>query len=162
MQFVYNSSPIPGSSATGFKTFATTAAPLPVDCVVYGEFFGFAPSPDGALIGAIGHTYSNTSNFTASYTLTVGIVKQSWDPTSTHIVRKQSCVHSTFVRYLLFKTNGLTRCTNPCVTRIWFHLVLYDWVFFRIFMILVQAILHYHSLRLEKSPDKRLFIYIMF
>ena len=83
-QFVYNSSPIPGSSAPGFRTFATTAAPLPVDCVVYGEFFGVPPSPDGALIGGVGHTYSNTpitNNFTASFTLTVGIVKQSWDPT---------------------------------------------------------------------------------
>lgn len=85
-QMVYNSSPIPGSSAPGFRAFATVAEPLPVDCVVSGEFFQVAPAPDGALIGLVGHTYSNTpitSNFTASFTLTVGIVKQIWNPTGT-------------------------------------------------------------------------------
>ncbi len=80
-QLIYNSSPIPGSSAPGFRTFASNAEPLPVDCVVYGEFFNTVPPPNGALIGNIPHTFSNTPitlDFTAGYTFTVGIVKQTY------------------------------------------------------------------------------------
>ena len=78
-QFIYNSSPIPGSSSPGFVTFAPIATPLPVDCVVSGEFFNTVPPADGALIGNIPHTYSNTpitQDFTSGYTFTVGIFRQ--------------------------------------------------------------------------------------
>jgi hypothetical protein len=81
-QRILNQSPVPGSVNPGFTTFATQADPLPVDCVVHGEFFGVAPPPDGALLNNVGHTFSNvpiTNNFTASYTLTVGIVRQIWN-----------------------------------------------------------------------------------
>jgi hypothetical protein len=71
--------PIPGSSAPGVQTFAPTATPLPAECVVSGEFLNTVPPPDGALIGNIPHTYSNTpitQDFTAGYTFTVGIYRQ--------------------------------------------------------------------------------------
>ncbi len=80
-QLIYNNSPIPGSSAPGFRTFASTTDQLPVDCVVYGEFFNTVPPPNGALINNIPHTFSNTPitlDFTAGYTFTVGIIKQTY------------------------------------------------------------------------------------
>ncbi len=80
-QLIYNNSPIPGSSAPGFRTFASNADPLPVDCVVYGEFFNTTPPPNGALINNIPHTFSNTpitQDFTSGYTFTVGIFKQTY------------------------------------------------------------------------------------
>ncbi len=80
-QLIYNNSPIPGSSAPGFRTFATIADPLPVDCVVYGEFFNTVPPPNGALINNIPHTFSNTPitlDFTSGYTFTCGIIKQTY------------------------------------------------------------------------------------
>lgn len=78
-QLIYNASPIPGSSAPGFRTFATQSSALPVSCVVSGEFFNTVPPADGALIGNIPHTFSNTpitQDFTSGYTLTVGINRQ--------------------------------------------------------------------------------------
>jgi len=50
-----------------------------VDCVVSGNFFNTVPPADGALIGNIPHTFSNTpitQDFTSGYTFTVGIIRQ--------------------------------------------------------------------------------------
>ncbi len=79
-QLILNQSGIPGNVVPGFRAYASNGVKLPVDCVISGRFFPVDPI-DGALLNNVGHTFSNTpitQDFTANYTLTVGIVKREY------------------------------------------------------------------------------------
>lgn len=77
-QSIVNQSAFPGSVEPGFKTFAAPGTKLPVNCNISGIF---EPTTDikGANLNNVVHTFNNVpidTNFTASYTFTVGIVRR--------------------------------------------------------------------------------------